>query len=381
MKAALGRRSRQGSGGGRRNRVGVAPFVIYLTVLPAYRAACLAILKQQMADSVAIFASAAHLDPSVRTGVSPDLYQRVRILRIAKFAYIQLGHWRDVLAARSVMLDLNPRCISAWLLLFMRRALGRRTVVWGHLYGRNGAASRSAPVRRLMRRLANGFVAYTYDSRSEALRELPSQPVWVAPNALYDQETLDYSEQALDFSSRTNALYVGRLEREKKVDLAVAAFAIFAQKEPEARLMLIGSGSMEPALRKLVIEEGLEGRVDFSGWVNDVGDLRRAYETAFCSLSPGFIGLSLTQSMGFGVPLIAARDEPHSPEVELAREGGVAWCTSDSASSMAEEMSVAFARRSELPARELVRFVRAHYSAEAMAAGLVGALSDGSVGQ
>jgi hypothetical protein len=37
-------------------------------------------------------------------------------------------------------------------------------------------------------------------------------------------------------------------------------------------------------------------------------------------MSPGYVGLSITQSLSYGVPMIVARDEPHSPEIEAMRE-------------------------------------------------------------
>jgi glycosyltransferase involved in cell wall biosynthesis len=61
-------------------------------------------------------------------------------------------------------------------------------------------------------------------------------------------------------------LYAGRLERVKRVDLAVRALA---QVGTHARLRIAGKGSAEPDLRRLAQELGVEDRVDFLGFVSE----------------------------------------------------------------------------------------------------------------
>ena len=71
----------------------------------------------------------------------------------------------------------------------------------------------------------------------------------------------------------------------------------------------------------LVEELGIGDKVNFAGWIDNPDSLRQFYSKAFCSASPAFAGLGLTQSLGFGVPMVVADDEPHSPEIELESTG------------------------------------------------------------
>src|SRR4051812_4015285 len=64
-------------------------------------------------------------------------------------------------------------------------------------------------------------------------------------------------------------LYVGRLNRQKRLDVLLRALA----KVPGARLEIAGEGEEEPALRALSHELGLEGRVSFLGARSDVAAL------------------------------------------------------------------------------------------------------------
>jgi glycosyltransferase involved in cell wall biosynthesis len=61
-------------------------------------------------------------------------------------------------------------------------------------------------------------------------------------------------------------LYAGRLERVKRVDLAVRTLA---QVGAHMRLKVAGKGAAEPDLRRLAEELGVDDRVDFLGFVSE----------------------------------------------------------------------------------------------------------------
>jgi glycosyltransferase involved in cell wall biosynthesis len=348
-----------------------SPFSMYLAVLPSYRRECVALLRRRFGASLSLFVSAAHLDASVKTGIDAQDYEEVAMRRIfGGRAFLQVGHWRDALASRTLIIDLNPRSIAAWLLLASRRALRRRTLVWGHLYPVRGASSVTAKLRLIMRRIADGTVTYTYSSRQAALADLPGKPVWVAPNSLYPASKITPAES----SARDSVLYVGRFVTAKKVELLVRGFAEFSRVHPESRLILVGGGEQEAAVRDLVHDLAIADHVVLPGWQEGDDALRPYFAQAFCTVSPGFAGLGLTQSLGFGVPCAVARDERHSPEIELADTGAVHWFASDDPTALAASLHGLWTARSDLPLRGVSARVRELYSAEAMADGLTAAM-------
>lgn len=352
-----------------------ARYVMYLAVLPSYRRECLRILRADLGESLALIISSAHLDATVRSGVPKDWAKFVPMIRIGGKVFFQFGGWGRALNADVLVVDLNPRSISAWLLLIVRRLGHRRTLVWGHLHPRAGAGSRTARLRRLMRVLASGTISYTYADQTRAERELVGQPVYVAPNSLYRSSTLMPATEELA-SERCCMIYVGRLEPEKKPTLLLDALAKMRATQPEVKLLLVGTGSQESALRARSVELNIEAQVEFFGWVDDVDELRSLYARAFCSISPGFAGLGLTQSLGFGIPMLVSKNEPHSPEIELVRIGGVTFFESDDPDALAEAMRNAYTDRGSVPMKDLVTQVQEFYSVEAMAKGLYGALTD-----
>lgn len=356
------------------------PYVLFLAVLPAYRKECMQIVKEQLGENVELFVSAAHLDRTVKTGIPASMYRSVRIIRLARLKlFIQIVPSIRPITAEALIVDLNPRSLSAWALLIFRRILGRRTLVWGHIHAQSGANSRTAALRLTMRRLATGTITYTYTDSAKATKDMPHSKVWVAPNALYKTKDIVAAGHTKS-SDRREILYVGRFVTPKKVELLIRGFALAAASNAELRLRLIGGGPEEPKLRALATSLGVEDRVVFAGWQDDVNGLREAYSTAFCSVSTGFAGLGLTQSLGFGVPMVVADREPHSPEIELADSGGVYWFVADAAEALAEALLERWKCRHMIPLSDVSRSTRERYSAEAMAAGIVGALTNmGSV--
>ncbi|MFW3386678.1 UNVERIFIED_CONTAM: glycosyltransferase [Kocuria sp. CPCC 205274] len=193
----------------------------------------------------------------------------------------------------------------------------------------------------------------------------------MAPNSIYRESEI--KSEAKGSSPKNAVIYVGRFHSKKKVDLLVRGFAEARANVPDLKLLLVGDGEEKKQLLTLAENLGIADHVQFTGWVEDVNVLRKLYAGAFASASPGFAGLGLTQSLGFGVPMAVARNEPHSPEIELADKGAVTWFDSDDVSGIASALVHLWQRRQDLPDEEISSFVRQHYSAESMAHGLLDA--------
>ncbi|MGX6446635.1 glycosyltransferase [Patulibacter sp. S7RM1-6] len=275
--------------------------------------------------------------------------------------------WPEVVRAGYVLAELNPRILSTWILLLVRRLARRPTGLWGHVRGRSSSRP-TRLLRRLMHRLARDVVVYT-ESERRALELIDSRlEVRVAPNALYRAEDM---RAATDAVQRTDIVYVGRLVPAKKVDLLLRAFEIAAPRLPvETRLVIAGDGPETSRLRHLAQRIG--DRVIFLGRVTAIDELTHVYARAVASVSPGYGGLAITQSLGFGVPMIVARDEPHAPEIEAAHPDNSVTVPSDDPSALADAI-LATVREGDRWSREaatISRDAREKYSLEALAASL-----------
>lgn len=265
-----------------------------------------------------------------------------------------------------VVCEYNPRILSTWALLVSRRLRGRKTLLWGHIWGRRRTTSWLGRVRLLMCRLSDGLICYSESQAAEMARRLPGLPVFAAPNSCVSRADcrVDAAESIKD------VVYVGRLTKSKKVVVLVRGFARAAKDlPPNARLVVVGDGAERERLQALAEKLGIADRVDFPGHISDLSKLREIYASALVAVSPGYVGLSAIQCMAFGVPMLVSRDEPHSPEIEACRENETCrFFATDDANALATEMSTFYSSREWIARRpRIAEFTAAHYTVEAMA--------------
>jgi glycosyltransferase involved in cell wall biosynthesis len=295
--------------------------ILVLTAVPEYRARVIEELVTRLGDSVRVYAGREALDPTIKTeiGALPNVGLIRTTFLLRRRLIWQHVQFRKALIASVVLLQLNPRILTSWLILLGRRALGRRTVLWGHAFARKGPDTKTRWLRRAMRALADEVLVYTAAEAAQLKELTPGARVSVASNALYLKRELRPID---DETSRTGFIFVGRLVPSKKPELLVRAFIAAGSSLPRGCFLhIVGWGPLQSELESIARTEGYGEAIHFHGGVVAYPELRNLYGKALASVSPGYVGLSLTQSLGFGVPMIIARDEPHAPEIEAARPG------------------------------------------------------------
>lgn len=106
-------------------------------------------------------------------------------------------------------------------------------------------------------------------------------------------------------------LYVGRLKRYKRIDLAVDAVALLRDRGTHVRLLIAGRGDEEPRLRAQVERLGIADRVTFEGFVTEERKrelLRACWGTVLPSPKEGW-GITNIEAAACGTPAVAA-DSP-----------------------------------------------------------------------
>jgi len=107
------------------------------------------------------------------------------------------------------------------------------------------------------------------------------------------------------------ALYLGRLQRYKRVDLIVRAAARLRDEGLAFRLVVAGQGAASSELRSLRDRLGLENVVDFPGYVSDMDKrtlFRRAWVHTLTSPKEGW-GISNLEAAACGTATVAS-DSP-----------------------------------------------------------------------
>lgn len=114
-------------------------------------------------------------------------------------------------------------------------------------------------------------------------------------------------------------LCVGRLEPQKGFSYAIKAFARIADQYPQLRLKIVGQGSQKKELEQLANDFGINERVDFEGYQQDmVSYYLYAKATVLTSLFEGFPNV-LVESISLGTPVVAF-DCPSGPS-EIVQNG------------------------------------------------------------
>jgi glycosyltransferase involved in cell wall biosynthesis len=348
-----------------------APAVALLqVVIPDYRTRFFELLQEELGSDLEILAGRDDFERTVRPADSFSGWTEVRNRFVAGRRLLwQSGALRTLLRAHVAVLSLNPRILNVWAALVLRRVLRRRTILWGHAWPRTGAGSATDRLRHLMRVLADGLIVYTETEANELRGRMGRVEIAAAPNALFLATELDTTSSA---HRAKNVVFVGRLIAAKKPDLLLRAFLLALDDlPPDANLIFVGDGPLRPSLEAQAVAAGATERVVFEGHVTDLSELRRIYGEAVISVSPGYSGLNLIQSLGFGVPALIARGEPHAPEIEAAVEGeNAVFFESDSPTQLAALLVTVFGECDSWHSRRaaIAADCARTYTVEAMAA-------------
>jgi len=111
--------------------------------------------------------------------------------------------------------------------------------------------------------------------------------------------------------SEPTLLYMGRLERYKRVDLVVRAVAKLVERSVPVRLIIAGQGPMAPDLQQLRADLGLGARVELHGHVSEEEKrrlLRRSWVHVLTSSKEGW-GITVLEAGACGTPTVAS-DSP-----------------------------------------------------------------------
>ena len=140
--------------------------------------------------------------------------------------------------------------------------------------------------------------------------------------------------------------------------------------DPGTKLVLIGDGPERDALARLIEAKGIVSRVELVGGFYEEEKLAPWFNASWLSVSPGYVGLNAIQSPAYGLPMLVADDEPHSPEIAAIEDGvNALYFHANNSDHLAErivEMSHDPGRLATMSGAALAT-IRARFSVEAMA--------------
>jgi glycosyltransferase involved in cell wall biosynthesis len=353
--------------------------VLLQTAIGDYRSELLSILCKELGSSFEIVVGDNYFDESVKTNffaLPQTNVRRIENIFLGKRTILwQRNVVSELFCSDVVIMEMNPRIVSTWILAVLRNISGKKTIMWGHAWPRNGAGAKSDIIRHWLRSLGSTVMVYTESQKTELKAKYASLPcVIAAPNALYSVKNMWVPHE-----KRTNFIYVGRLVANKKPQLLLSAFhKIVGQLGIGCRLYIVGEGPEKSGLQKYVDRNGLGERVIIAGHISSIEGLRKIYAKTVASISPGYVGLSVTQSLSFGTPMIISKNELHAPEIEAVREGeNAVFFKTDDVSSLSDAMLEMYGLKDEWASKAsaIIEDCKGRYSAEHMASRMLEAIN------
>ena len=349
--------------------------LILQRILPPYRLAFFQALSRSPLLAVTLACGQASKSNALESVPHPPGV-RTRSLTNAYFGkneqiIVQLGSLSLLASGRydTVIAEFNPRILTNVLACLSARLRGLKFLWWGHGYRPKSGRFDKWVYRRLAG-LADALIFYSASGAEELTQQgLPREKTFVAWNSI-NLEEIESLIQPTATENRTRILYIGRLIAEKKTALLLRAFArAAAQLDPKTTLTIIGDGPERDHLIALAESLGVAGRVEFVGSLYEQAKLAPYFNTAWVSVSPGYVGLSAVHSLAYGIPMLVADKEPHSPEIAaIEDEVNAVFFSSNGPEALSKAMTdlagdPAKQKRLSVAAH---RGVRQHFSIEGM---------------
>ena len=106
--------------------------------------------------------------------------------------------------------------------------------------------------------------------------------------------------------------HVGSFSKPKNHEFLIKVFKKVLSYKPNACLALVGGGVLENSIRKLVADEGLDGKVLFLGRRSDIYNVLKSSDVfVFPSLYEGF-GIAVLEAEASGLPVVVSDKVPEN---------------------------------------------------------------------
>lgn len=305
--------------------------VIYINKLPLYRRSVFKLLDKSYNCNWFID---ANTDSSVKCFDENELkvVNKLHIIKIGPFVWT-IGLLKLLkFNTKNYLLAGATRNISLFIFLVIKFCFfhNKKVYLWTHgYYGKETYLIRL--YKRLLFKLADGVFLYGNYSKNLMIKDgFKESKLHVIHNSLsYDTQfslrnTSTHTNIYRDHfnNSYPNIIFVGRLTREKNIQLLLDALSILKSKSEPYNITFIGDGDIYDDLRVKTHLLDLDKNVWFYGAsYNEKINAEFLFNADLC-VSPGNVGLTAVHSMMFGCPVITHNDFRYQmPEFETIVNG------------------------------------------------------------
>jgi glycosyltransferase involved in cell wall biosynthesis len=298
-------------------------------VLPEYRAPFFDALAEACQNGLHVYAGHGRQSEAIVSAAELRLAQytkanNLHLLQGSFYTCVQTNfmEWLEEWKPEVLIVEANPRYLTTPQAVRWMHAHKHPVIGWG--LGAPGARGIHEALRYRFLQSLDAMIAYS-QTGAEQYRAVGCKygKVFVAPNAVTPKPGKSALVRPVKFKdNRPTVVFVGRLQKRKKIDLLLQA----CTRLPEAlqpRLLIVGDGPEREELQTLAAR--VYPQAEFAG--SKFGaDLDEYYAAADLFVLPGTGGLAVQQAMSHSLPVLVG--EADGTQSELVRpENG--WLVKD----------------------------------------------------
>lgn len=221
----------------------------------------------------------------------------------------------------------DMKLISNWLGIFICKIKGKKTGLWTHgIYGNEKSLKKR--LRLLFLSLADNIFLYENRAREILIRhKFPINKLHVVYNSInLREQSKIYKAHVFEKKSPNekyyNLVYFGRLTKVKKIDLAINAVIQLHKTDKKYKLRIVGNGSQEIYLKKLVLDANAQKFITFENAKYSENEIGQMFMESDLLISPGNVGLNAVHAMTYGTPVLTHGNfNNQMPESQIIVEG------------------------------------------------------------
>jgi len=253
-------------------------------------------------------------------------------IRIPKTGFIwQKKAWRLVFKPyKHYIITGSPGSLSNWVIVLFSHILGKKVHAWTHgMKGKNTTFGKF--IAKRFYQLCHTILLYGDYSKAVMLREgfkekklIPIYNSLDYPKQLEVRKKLVNSDVYKELFKNDDPvlIYIGRIQKSKKIDLLIEAIKILRSQGTNCNLNIIGEDIDGSDISNMVKEYDLEGRVNFYGPSYDEQEVGKLMYNSDLCVTPGLIGLTAIHALTYGVPVVTSDTfAQHGPEFEAIKAG------------------------------------------------------------
>lgn len=350
--------------------------VFFSNIFPQYRKNIWIKLLRSCAYDLQIFYDTKALygiesvNPLEIEGNNANLFKIKNILMFKRVV------WQSGVIKKCLKSDFNKamflgemNILSTWIASIICLIKKRKIIYWTHgLYGNEGFIKKYFRLKFLQ--LADHLLVYENRSKKLLINEgFKTKNISVIYNSLDFETQKKYFQKLESINSKERLrlfknnyptiFFLGRLTKQKKIDLLVKSILKLKKTKSNYNLLIIGDG---PEKKKLVSLADIlinEGQCLFTGEIFDENEISKLIYNSDLCVSPGNIGLTAIHSLSYGIP-VATHDDfsTQMPEAEsiVNYENGILF-KKDSIDDMVDKIQFWFKFNHKKLPKSKIRFI------------------------